>query len=168
MKVFGWLGRKPMFERANPKSIGDLRYVSTAALERGLDGSEERFADYFFAIYHCSPDEPAGINQRRQQLRETLPTKATPCGQRFVLAGEAAYLALAAYYQALIICETLTDDFRAYARERLDAISDMHHDGQSLPIPIDLTEGQLSQDFRLEFLTCIAISNGQVFPLNEV
>ena len=162
MKILGWRGKKPRFERANPKSMGDLRFMSSAALERALDGSEERFAVYFFAIYHCSPDEPAGINERREQLRQTFPTKATPVGQRFVLAGEAAYLALAAYYQALIICETLKDDFRAYASERLEAITNAHRNSQSLPIPIDLMEGQLSQDFRLEFLTCIAIDNGQV------
>ena len=162
MTIFGWPDQKPLFERANPKSMGDLRFMSTAALERGLDGSEERFASYFFAIYHCSPDEPAGIHERREQLRQAFPTKVTPVGQRFMLAGEPAYLALAAYYQALIICETLTDDFRAYASERLDAITKAHRDSQSLPIPIDLTEGQLSQDFRLKFLTCIALSNGQI------
>ena len=162
MTISGWLNKKPLLKRPNPKSIGNLRFMSTAAMERGLEGSEERFAAYFFAIYRCSPDEPAGINERREQLRQEFPSKAIPVGQHFVLAGEAAYLALAAYYQALIICETLTDDFRAYARERLDAITTAHRNSQSLPVPIDLMEGQLSQDFRLEFLTCIAISNGQV------
>ena len=129
-----------------------------------LDGSEERFAAYFFAIYHCSADERAGINERREQLRQEFPTKAIPVGQRFVLAGEAAFLALAAYYQALISCETSADNFRAYSNERLDAIKIAHRNSQSLPIPIDLMEGQLSQDRGLEFLTCIAISNGQVVP----
>src|SRR5512146_1996 len=105
----------------------DLRFMSTAALERALDGNEERFAAYFFAMYHCSPDESAGINERREQLRQTFPNKVIPVGQRFVLAGEAAYLALAAYYQALIGCETLTDDFRSYVSERLDAITNAHH-----------------------------------------
>ncbi len=168
MKLFGSRPeKKALFERANPKSIGDLRFVSTATLERGLDCSKERFAAYFFAIYHCSPDEPTGINERREQLRQAFPTKVTPDGNHFVLAGEAAYLALAAYYQALIICETLTDDFRSYARERLEEITNVHRNSQSLSIPIDLTEGQLSQDPRLEFLTCIAIYNGQIVPVSE-
>jgi hypothetical protein len=144
--------------------MGNLHFMSTSALERGLDGSEERFAAYFFAIYHCSPDEPSGISERRKQLRQSFPAKAIPVGKRFVLAGEAAYLALAAYYQALINCEALTDDFRSYASERLDEITNAHRESQSLPIPVDLTEGQLCQDFRLEFLTYIAISNGQVVP----
>jgi hypothetical protein len=144
--------------------MSDLRFMSTATLESGLDGSEERFAIYFFAIYHCSPDEPAGINERREELRRAFPGKVIPFGKRFVLAGEAAYLALAAYYKALAVCETLTDDFRSYASQRLDEITGAHRDSQSLPIPIDLTEGQLSQDRRLEFLTSVAISNGQVVP----
>ena len=165
MKIFGRAPiTKPVFERANPNSMGDLRFMSTAALERGLDGSEERFAAYYFAIYHCSPDERGGINELREQLRQQFPTKVVPVGKHFVLTGEAAYRALSAYYQALSICETLTDDYRAYASERLDAIAEAHRNSQSLPIPIDLMEGQLSQDHRLEFLTCIAISNGQVVP----
>ncbi|NYH20093.1 hypothetical protein [Paraburkholderia bryophila] len=163
MKIFGRkLGKTPLFERANSKSIGDLRFMSTAAMERGLDGSEEYFANYFFAIYHCSPDEPAGINELREQLRQTHPTKVIQVGQRFVLSGQAAYVALASYYQALSACETLKDDSRVYARECLDRVTDVHHQSQSLPVPIDLTEGQLSQDPRLEFFTCVAISNGQV------
>jgi hypothetical protein len=163
MKFFGKKSEnKPEFERANPMSMGDFRFMSTAALERSLDGSEEQFAAYYFAMYHCSPNEPAGINEYREQLRQKFPTKAIQVGKHFVLTGEAAYLALAAYYQALIDCETLKDDFRAYASERFDAITNAHRDSQSLPVPIDLFEGQLSQDFRLEFLTCIAIYNGQV------
>jgi hypothetical protein len=142
--------------------MGNLRFMSTATLERGLDGSEERFADYYFAIYHCSPDEPAGINERRVQLRHEFPTKAIPVGKRFVLQGEPAFLALAAYYQALINDETSANDFRSYMSERLNAIIGAHRDSQSLPIPIDLTEGQLSNDQHLELLTCIAISNGQI------
>ena len=51
------------------------------------------------------------------------------------------------------------DDFRAYAGERLDQITIAYRTSQSLPFPVDLMEGQLSQDSRLEFLTCIAISN---------
>lgn len=163
MKCFGKKSEnKPKFERANPKSMGDFRFMSTAALERSLDGSEEQFAAYYFAMYHCSPDEPAGINEYREQLRQKFPTKVIQVGKHFILTGEAAYLALAAYYKALIDCETLKDDFRAYASERLDAITKTHHDSQSLPVPTDLFEGQLNQDFRLEFFACIAINNGQV------
>lgn len=163
MKIFGLTSKtNPLVERTNPKSIGNLRFMSTSAMERCLDGSEEQFAAYYFSMYHCSPDETAGINEYREQLRQKFPAKVIQVGKRFVLTGEAAYLALAAYYQALIDCETLKDDFRAYASERLEAITKVHRNSESLHAPIDLTEGQLSQDFRLEFLTCIAISNGQV------
>ena len=142
-----------------------LRFFSTASMERGLDGSEERFAKYFFAIYHCSPDErepPGSVVERREQLRQQFPAKVISVGRRFVLTGHAAWTALAGYYQALALAETLGDDFRAYAKERLDAITVMHRQSQSLPVPVDLTEGQLAHDPRLELLTCIALDNGQV------
>ena len=74
-----------------------------------------------------------------------------------------AWLALAAYYQAVMGCETLSDHFRAYAKERLDDCTKSHRESQSLPVPIDLTEGQLASDPRLEFLTCVALRNGQVY-----
>jgi hypothetical protein len=139
-------------------------FHSTTALESRLDGSDQSFARYFFALYHCSPDEQAGINELREQLRLKHPTKCVSVGQRFVLTGKAAYQALAAYYRALSEAETLGDDFRGYAAERLAAITKAHRDSQALPVPIDLTEGQLAQDFRLELLTCVAIHNGQVSP----
>jgi hypothetical protein len=37
-----------------------------------------------------------------------------------------------------------------------------HNKSQSLPIPINLTEGQLSYDSRVEILTSIALNYGQV------
>jgi hypothetical protein len=145
--------------------MGSLVFHSISALERGLDGGEDRFADYFFAIYHCSLDgsEPGDIVKRREQLRKQFPDKALPVGRHFVLIGEPPWQALAAYYQALMAAETLGDDFRVYSRERLEECTKAHRDSQSLPVPIDLTEGQLASDRRLEFLTCVALRNGQVF-----
>lgn len=170
MKISWWTNEKESGSTltvAGPGVEGDLRFLSTAAMERGLDGSEKSFAAYFFAIYHCSPDEQSGVKDLREQLRQQYPDKAVPVGDRYVLIGKPAYLALAAYYQALVGCETLKDDFREYAKERLAEITKANNSSQSLPIPIDLTEGQLSQDRRLEFLTCVAITNGQVVPSSE-
>lgn len=141
-------------------------FFSTAAMERGLDGSEERFAEYFFALYQCSPDEPAGVNDRREQLRQEMPTKVLPVGKRFVLTGEAAYQALGGCYHGLSL-KALQDDVRGYAKERLEAITAAHRNSQSLPIPGDLTEGQLAHDRRLEFLTCVALRNDQVLYRGE-
>jgi hypothetical protein len=129
------------------------------------DGSEERFADYFFAIYRCSPDKfgpEDGVNEHRNKLREEFPAKAITIGRRFVLFGQPAWLALAAYYQALTL-GTPRDDFRVYAKERLDDVTKAHRDSQSLAMPIDLSEGQLAGDRRMEFLTRLALSNGQIF-----
>ena len=163
MNIFPWKrAQKSTVERTSSQPKGGLGFYSTAALERGLDGGDDRYAEYIFAIYHCLPDEHTGVNVRREQLRGTFPEKVVQIGQHFVLVGEPAYLVLSEYYRALAVCETLSEEFRAYANERLDQIGTMHRNSQSLPVPIDLTEGQLSQDRRLEFLTCIALSNGQV------
>jgi len=147
--------------------VTKLGFYSTAALERGLDGGEDRFASYFFALYHCSPDEPAGINELRESLKREFPAKVIEIGRRFVLRGEPAFRALTAYYHTLTQAETLSEEFRTYAGQRLREITKAHRNGQTLPVPIDLTEGQLAQDHRLEFLTCVAIDNGQVWPSDQ-
>ncbi len=162
MKFFERKAGATLVETVTDKPLGELRFLSTAALERGLDGGEDRFARYFFAIYHCSPDEPSGISDLREQLKLKYPSKAAPVGQRFVLLGEAAFTALAAYYQALSEAESLSDEYRAHSKERLAEITELHQNSQSLPVPVDMTEGQLAQDKRLEFLTCLALRNGQV------
>lgn len=136
-------------------------------MERGLDGSEERFAAFFFALYQCSPDEPAGVNDRREQLRQEMPTKVLPVGKRFVLTGEAAYQALSGYYLGLSL-DALNDNLRDYAKERLEAVTASHRDSQSLRIAVDLTEGQLARDHRLELLTCMSLLNGQVLYKGEL
>jgi hypothetical protein len=152
----------PRSNRPRPNLI----FYSTADLERDLDGTEQRFADYFFAIYRCSPDKfgpEDGVNEHRNNLRDQFPAKAIAIGNRFILIGQPAWLALAAYYQSLTLQAPPRDDFRAYAKERLDEITKAHRDSQSLAIPIDLSEGQLAGDRRMEFLTRVALSNGQIF-----
>jgi hypothetical protein len=164
MKIFGWEARATQIEKVNPRSAGNLRFISTKALEQSLDGSDENFNRYYFAIYHCGPDEQSGLKNLRDQLRTQFPSMATDVGRHFILAGAAAFSALGAYHEACINAETLPEEFREYMRERLAAITEKHNRSQSLPVPIDLTEGQLSHDERLEYLTCIALSNGQVVP----
>jgi hypothetical protein len=147
--------------RPEPK-MGNLVFYSIAALEKGLDGEDTTFIPYFFALYHCSPDEDAGVNELRENLSQQFPDKTIRVGERFVLSGRPAAVALTSYYQALSEATTLSEDFRRYAADRVREITQAHKQSQSLPVPIDLTEGQLAHDERLELLTCIAIRNGQV------
>lgn len=154
--------KKERFKRADHTSKGDLRFMSVVAMEQDLDGSEERFANYYFAVYHCSPDGPASINKYREQLKNAFPTLAVEVGTRFVLTGEAAFMALSSYYKALIDYEEMNEEFKTYAIEFLERLTSLHRKSQCLPVPIALTEGQLSTDRRLEFLTSTALSNGQV------
>jgi len=154
-------------KRANASSLGNLRYISIANLERDLDGSYEKYYEYFFAIYHCSYAEKSGIKERRIELSKAYPNNVIKVGDYFVLDGVAAYLALSAYYLALIQADTLSEEYRSYIQDRLAEINSAHEDSQSLPIPINLTEGQLANDRRMELLTCIAIGNGQVVMQNN-
>ncbi|MBT8534943.1 hypothetical protein G6725_02830 [Polynucleobacter paneuropaeus] len=154
-------------KRANASSLGNLRFVSTASLERGLDGSYETFYEYFFAIYHCSYAEDSSIKERRLELSKTYPKNVVMVGDYFVLTGEAAYQALRAYYYTLTITDTLSEEYREYIAKRLEDLTTAHKASQSLPIPIDLTEGQLANDKQMELLTCIAIGNGQIIVENR-
>jgi hypothetical protein len=145
----------------------NIRFTSTTVLEQELDGSDESFASYHYAIYQCLPDEDSGVRDLRQRLKLEYPESSIPVGRHFVLQGEAAFIALKAYYQALVSAETLSEDFRSYIADRLQAVTKAHDASQSLPIPISLTEGQLSHDPQLDLLTCIAIGNGQVVVERE-
>ena len=109
------------------------------------------------------PDENAGINNYRCRLREQYPRNAVSVGRYFVLCGEPAFQALRSYYYALSIEESLSDEFRTYAKGRQQAVEQRHRSSQELPVPIDLSEGQLSADATLDFYACLALSNGQIF-----
>jgi hypothetical protein len=141
----------------------DLDYASIASLERALNGEDDRYHLYFYALYHCSPNEKNGITEYRNQLREKFPDKAAEVGQYFVLWGEAAYLATASYFLGLSE-QAEPEEFRNYAKERYEEITQRHKKSQELPMPIDLSEGQLCNDKKIDFYACMAISNGQVFP----
>ena len=140
-----------------------LRFYSTKALERRLDGSEERFATYFYSIYHCLPNEESDVSNRRDALRLQYPDKAIKINERrFVLVGAPAYQIIAAYFKALIAADTLSEEYRAYKAEHLELVQRKHRDSQGLPVPVDLTEGQLAHDERVERYTLIALRNGQI------
>jgi len=148
-------------QKQSPAASKQLHFYSTAVMERGFDGTEDSFARFYWAIYNCSPAEPAGINDRREQLREKYPDKAVAVGQRFVLFGDAAYQALGGFYRAM---ETghAQEAQRKYYGLQFERLKDIHEKSQSLPIPIDLSEGQLAHDEKLEFLACLAISKGHI------
>jgi hypothetical protein len=151
-----------LIKRAHAGSAGNIRFISTTSLEAQLDGCKEKFEEYFFALYHCSYAEKTGIKERREQLAEFYPNNVIKVGEYFVLDGEAAYSALSSYYLALIQAETLSEEYRDYIKGRLEEVASAHRASQSLLVPINLTEGQLANDKRMEMLACIAIGNGQI------
>ena len=167
MKLFNFKSKASARESVGAVQVPRLLFASTAALERALDDSEEAYKKYFFALYHCSPDEPAGINQYREQLRQKHPENAVTVGRHFVLWGSAAFQALIWYYEALSNATTLSDEFRSYAKRRSSEITNKHQKSQGLPVPIDLSEGQLSDDPNLTFYACLALDNQQIVPQHE-
>lgn len=163
MKIFRFGSKATQAsEEADPEKQRRLLFASTASLERALDGTDKAFKQYFFALYHCSPDEPAGINQYRVQLKQSHPEKAVSVGRHFVLWGDPAYQALVWYYEQLSNTSTLPEEFRVYAKRRVAEITCKHEKSQGLPVPIELSEGQLSDDPTLTFYACLALDNQQV------
>ena len=142
--------------------MNSFKFTSTKALEQMLNGADENYMRYYFALYQCSPDELGGINDLREQLRIQHPDKAIPVGRYFILVGEPAFIALNSYYHALAAAETLSESYRGYVARCIDNIKTKHDRSQGLPVPIDLTEGELAHDDELELLTCTAIMRGQV------
>lgn len=142
--------------------MSKILFASTAALERALDGDEKDYERYYFALYHCLPDEDNPFNKRRSELIKQYPDKAVPVGRYYVLFGEPACELLRSYYHSLSLEESLPKEFRVYAENMWKQIEEKHRKSQSLPKPIDLSEGQLSEDSTLAFYASLAISNGQV------
>lgn len=161
MALTSLFGKKQLRQ---PVPASNVVFASTAALERALDGSEQAFSNYYYALYHVEPDEDCAFNRYRDTVRSASPEKAVPVGSRYVLWGEAAFQVANWYYSALAE-EATPDSFRAYAQRRLEAISEKHRASQSLPHPIDLSEGQLNADQELEFYALLALNNRQVLQL---
>lgn len=139
-----------------------LVYASIKALESAID-SEDEFKRYFFSIYHCSPDEDAEINRIRSEIRAQSPDSAVSVGRYFVLWGESAIKALSWYYTEITKTDTLPQEYRDYYADRLVEVARKHTRSQNLPKPIELSEGQLADDPRMNFLATLALMNGQIF-----
>ena len=146
-----------------PKEPARLVFASTTALEQSLDGTESAFNKYFFALYQSGPDEDCELVKLRTQLKAEYPQDVVLVGDRFVLWGHSAFKVVSSYYFALA-SQADTEEFRKYCKNRYEEVVARHKASQALPIPIGLSEGQLSADQNLEFYACTAIANGQVFP----
>lgn len=154
---------KPKQEKSTESSTEKTRlvYASITSLERAID-SDDEFKKYFFAIYRCDPDQDTGINKIRENLRKQSPSDAVNVGKYFVLWGDSALKALTWYYTAITKTEALPEEYRLYFVERIVEIKEKHERSRSLTI--DLSEGQLANDAKLNFYALLALSNGQILP----
>ncbi len=161
MSLSSLFGKK-LIKRPTPAQ--NVAFASTAQLERALDGSDESFRAYYFALYHLYPEESCDFNRFRQRLCTAHPDQAVAVGRYHVLWGEPAFQVARSYYSALA-AQATPEEFREYAERRLVAITEKHRASQSLPQPIDMSEGQLNADKELEFFAHLAIGNRQVFQM---
>lgn len=161
MSLLSLFGKKSV---KRPAPAQNVVFASTAELERALNGSDESFRAYYFALYHLYPEENCDFNRYRQKLCSAHPQQAVAIGRHHVLWGEPAFQVARSYYSALATQAT-PEEFREYAEQRLVVITEKHRASQSLPQPIDLSEGQLNADKQLEFFAHLAIGNRQVFQI---
>ncbi len=127
MGLSSLFGKKPV---KRPVPAQKIAFVSTADLERALDGTDESFRTYYFALYHVYPEEDCDFNRFRQHLVVSRPEHAVAVGRHHVLWGEPAFEVVRSYYSALS-AQATPEEFRAYAKRRLDAITDLHRRSQS-------------------------------------
>jgi hypothetical protein len=157
MKFFNTLKKKVGKSDSTP----NLLFASIPALERALDGTDEAFERYYFALYHCPPDENNQFNAFRDRVSKSHPNDTVSVGTRYVLWGEAAFEVVSHYYSSLAEVAT-PDEFRTYAKRRLNEIVRIYQISRNFPEPIDISEGQLSADKELEFFACLALGNKQI------
>ena len=142
------------FENSN--DFCGLEYQSPAEMEASVS-DDRSFKKYYFGIYRCSPDEKNEINILRVSVKEKYPDLVIPVGAHFILSGKAACKVLSSYYYSRSLLEDQPQIHAAYYKQRYESVAKRHDDSQSLPKPINLTEGQLATDFDSEFYIKIAV-----------
>jgi hypothetical protein len=142
----------------NSEGYCGLEYKSPKEQEVEINSNED-FKKYFFSLYRCMPNEDCDLNTRRNKLRIQHPKLVIPVGDNFVLTGQAAYEVLSAHYYSLSMVEEYEEDVKNYYFKRYETVKKVHDRAQSLPVPIDLTEGQLGTDRDFDFYIKEAIVN---------
>jgi len=135
-----------------------LEYKSPKEQESELN-SKDDFERYFYSLYRCTPSEQNDFNARRNQMRNKYPKLVIPFGAYFILTGQAAYEIMSTYYYTLSLVAEFSEKEKNYYFDRFNSVKQMHEKSQSLPFPIDMTEGQLGTDENIEFYIKEAIIN---------
>ena len=135
-----------------------LEYKSPKELESEIS-SDEDFYKFFYSLYRCLPNERNDFNNRRNQIRIKYPELVIPVGNNFILIGEAAYEILTAHFYSLSLIVECEEDVKKYYFKRYEQVKEIHKQSQSLPVKIDLTEGQMGTDKDFEFYIKQAVLN---------
>jgi len=133
----------------NASGFCGLDYRSPAQLESQMNSTED-FHHFYFALYRCSPDENNDFNKRRNEVSLKYPKLVIPFGDYYVLEGNAAAEILATFYHSLTLVDDIEDETKHYYASRYQDVVEKNQSSQSLPFPINLTEGQLGTDRNIQ------------------
>ena len=133
----------------NATGFCGLEYRSPAQLESQMNSPED-FRHFYFALYRCSPDEDNEFNKRRTEVSIKYPKLVIPLGNYYVLEGHAASEILSTFYHSLTLCDDIDDEAKSYYVSRYETVIEINRKAQALPIPLNLTEGQLGTDRTIE------------------
>ena len=138
-----------------------LDYLSPKDLEASM-GDDEGYRRFFYSLYRCQPDEANDFNRRRFLIAEKYPALVIDVGDYFILTGQAACEILSTHYYSLSIIEDYDQKIKDYYFGRYEEVLSFHQRTQSLPIPINLTEGQLGTDSNIGALIHEAVLHGML------
>jgi hypothetical protein len=141
-------------------SVG-VEVLTPGQLEQQMT-TEEDYKRYFYSLYRCSPDEKSDFNYRRNAIKEKYPDLVISFGKYFSLQGVAAYEILSSFYYSLSLIEEYDQETQDYYFNRYEEVKDAHESSQSLPFPINLTEGQLGTDHKFNFYLKEMLVNRQL------
>lgn len=138
-----------------------LEYRSPRQLESSMNSAED-FHHFYYSLYRCSPDEENDFNRRRNEVSLKYPDLALPFGDYFVLQGNAAAEILSTFYYSLTLVDDIDDEKKKYYSSRYQHVTERNQASQSLPFPLNLTEGQLGTDENMELMVHEAIMSKQI------
>jgi len=138
-----------------------IDYLSPKDLEASM-GDDEGYRRYFYSLYRCPPDEVNDFNRRRVSIAEKYPAFVIDVGDFFILTGQAACEILSTHYYSMSIIEDYDQKIKDYYFGRYEEVLSFHQRTQSLPIPINLTEGQLGTDSNIGALIHEAVLHGML------
>ncbi len=134
---------------SNSDEYCSIDCTSPKQLEQNLNSMHD-YEKYFFSLYRCFPYDDNDFIKRRNLIREKFPDLVIAFGDYYILTGQAASEVLTTFYYSHTLIDEYDDALKNYFWKRYNSTKEKHQNSQSLPFPINLTEGQLGTDEDIE------------------